>query len=230
MNNNLFAKSLSKIKPAEIEAESFRIIEKETPKEIQNNFSHEEWIVVRRIIHTTGDLTIANSIIFGNTPIESGINSLKKGSYIFSDSNMIKNGLSEFKLKSMNSVYRRETINCFIAHNTVAEQAKKNNTTRAVASVNHAGNNLDKSIILIGNAPSALVRVLEKYHNGEIIPGLIVGMPVGFVNVVESKKLLYNTNIPFISVKGRRGGSPLAVATLHALIEIYKLRIIKQCR
>lgn len=223
MNNKSFTSILTKVKPADIEAESFRLIEQETPLEIRNSFSNEEWIIVRRIIHTTGDITIAKNIVFNKGAVSSGIEALKDGNYIFCDSNMIKNGLSEVKLKRMNNTYSRSSINCFIADDSVASQAKLNGTTRAVAAVEKAGDNLNGAIILIGNAPSALIRILEKYHNREILPKLIVGMPVGFVNVVESKKLLYGTDIPYISVEGRRGGSPLAVATVHALIEVSKI-------
>lgn len=220
MDRISFLKNLNKKTPVEIEAESFRIIESKTSNEVKAVFTTEQWIIVRRIIHTTGDISIASSISFNNNAIKIGIKSLEKGISIFCDSNMIKNGLSTVKLKNMNDSYSRESINCFIADNDVAGYAKKNNMTRSASAVEKAGSSLNNSIIMIGNAPSALIKIIEKYYNDEIHPSLIIGMPVGFVNVIESKKLLTETDLPYITVKGRRGGSTLAVATLHALIEI----------
>jgi len=224
MKNKQILPVLNIKNPNEIEAESFRLIEEEVPEEIRAKFTRDEWIIARRIIHTTGDISIVNSVIYSDNAIPTGINALKNGCNLFSDSNMIKNGVSVAKLQSMNNSYSRESIRCFIADESVAKYAKKHGITRAIASVEKASNYLNDSIIMIGNAPSALIKVIEKCYNEEIKPKLIIGMPVGFVNVVESKKLLMQTNIPFISIEGRRGGSPLAVATLHALIEIYNLK------
>jgi precorrin-8X/cobalt-precorrin-8 methylmutase len=223
MNNVSLLESMNKKLPAEIEAESFRIIEKETPNEIKTLFSPEEWIIARRIIHTTGDISIVSSLKCSRNAVAQGIKSLKNGYSLFCDSNMIKNGLSVAKLKNMNNSYSRENINCYIADSDVAEYAKENKLTRAASAVEKAGNSLNNSIILIGNAPSALIKIIEKFYNNEINPKLIIGMPVGFVNVIESKKLLVETDLPYVTIEGRRGGSPLAVATLHALIEISKL-------
>lgn len=224
MDKISFLQNLNKKTPAEIEAESFKIIENETSEQVRAVFTPEEWIIVRRMIHATGDLSIAPLIRFNDNAVEIGIESLAKGSSIFCDSNMIKNGISTVKLKNMNDSYCGGSINCFIADDDVADYAKKNNMTRAASAVEKAGNNLSNSIIMIGNAPSALIKIIEKYYNKEIKPNLIIGMPVGFVNVIESKKLLTETDLPYIIIEGRRGGSPLAVATLHALVEIKLIR------
>ncbi len=201
----------------EIEKESFRRIEEEA-KNI-NEFSTEEWKIARRLIHTTANFAIAEQISFANNPIEAGLNALIAGKNIYSDSNMIRSGISVPKLQSFNNNYTRESIRCYIAEPRVAELAKERGTSRALASLDFAQEMLNDSIVLIGNAPLALAGIIKLYVEKNIKPALIIGMPVGFVNVLESKELLFETDIPYISIEGRMGGSTLAVATLHAIME-----------
>ncbi len=202
---------------AEIEAESFRIIEQECT--LHKNMPLEQWRVVRRLIHTTADFKIADTLSFKNNPIESGLEALRKKAPIFCDSKMIKSGLSLAKLQSISSTYSADNVHCYISDEDVITRAKKEGRTRAICSAEKARPILEGSIVLIGNAPLALARITKYIIEENVRPALIIGMPVGFVNVVESKEYLSSCDIPQIVLRGRRGGSPLAVTTLHAIME-----------
>jgi precorrin-8X/cobalt-precorrin-8 methylmutase len=200
----------------DIEQESFRRIEAEA-----NNMPEDpaEYKVARRLIHTTADFSIVEMLAFSNAPVAACIKALKSGATIYSDSNMIKSGISVAKLKLFNKSYTRDSIHCYIADPEVANFAKEKNISRALASLEKARNILDGSIVLTGNAPLALAGIVRLYVEENIKPALVIGMPVGFVNVEESKELLAATDLPHVMLTGRRGGSPLAVATLHAMME-----------
>lgn len=200
----------------EVEQESFRQIEAEMPA---HQFSEPEWRVVRRMIHTTADFSIAPDIKFGNDPIAAALQALKEGAPIFSDSNMIRSGLSVAKLQKLNATYTRESIHCYVADPEIAKIAKEQQITRSLAALEKARPVLDGGIVLIGNAPLALAGIIRMVNRGEIRPKLIIGMPVGFVHVVESKEMVMKTDIPYIVLQGRRGGSPLAVTALHGIME-----------
>ena len=202
-----------------IEEESFRRIEEEVDK---SRFSPEEWRVARRLIHTTADFSIVDGLTFSNNPIEAGINALRQGVPIYSDSNMIRSGISIAKLQRFNKNYSRESIHCYVADPDIAEIAKNENITRALAGIRKAKDIIDGGIFLCGNAPLALAGTVKMVVEENVKPELIIGMPVGFVNVVESKELLSMLdNIPYITLTGRRGGSTLAVAALHAIMETF---------
>ena len=200
----------------EIEQESFRRIEAEA---VNMPEDPEEYRVARRLIHTTADFSIADQLVFSNDPGNACIKALKAGAPLYSDSNMIKSGISVAKLQKFNHAYSRDSIHCFIADPNVAKIAKEKNISRALASLDKAQSILNGSIVLTGNAPLALAGIIRLYIEKNIKPALIIGMPVGFVNVEESKELLAATDIPYVMLSGRRGGSPLAVATLHAMME-----------
>lgn len=200
----------------DIEKKSFEIIEAEAP---HHSFTPEEWRVARRLIHTTADFSIVETLRFNNNPIQSGLEALRNGAPLYSDSNMIRSGISIPRLKQLNDSYERESIICRIADPEIAEEAQKKNISRALCSMEQEGTNLSGAIVLIGNAPLALASLTRFIKERGIKPALVIGMPVGFVNVVESKNLLCECDVPFITLEGRRGGSPLAVATLHAIIE-----------
>lgn len=204
---------------SEIEQESFRIIEEETKNTPLAMLPKPAWKIARRLIHTTADLHIADTLIFSHNPIEAGIDALMQARPIFCDSKMIRSGLSMQKLQTVNPHYSEEHIICSISDKDVMEKAKKENRTRALCAVEKNKDKLNHAIILIGNAPLALARICQYVLEKEIKPALIIGMPVGFVNVVESKELLTACDIPYISLLGRRGGSALAVTTLHAIME-----------
>lgn len=199
-----------------IEAESFATIDREVGP---HSFSEREWPVARRLIHTTGDFSIIKDLKLRHNPVESGRAALRNGARIYCDANMIRSGISIPRLKSFNSNYERESIDCYIAEPDVAAEAKKRGITRALCSMEKAKPILDGGIILIGNAPLALARLCRFIAEDNIKPALVIGIPVGFVNVVESKNLLSTLDVPHITVEGRRGGSPLAVAALHAITE-----------
>ncbi len=201
---------------ADIEKKSFEVIESEAA---DHSFSEEEWRIARRLIHTTADFSITETLRFNGDPIRRGLEALRSGAPIYSDSNMIRSGISIPRLKILNESYERESITCRIADPEIAAMAKEKNISRALCSMEQEGANLTGAIVLIGNAPLALASLTRFIQNSGVKPALIIGMPVGFVNVVESKNLLCDCDVPFITLEGRRGGSPLAVATLHAIIE-----------
>lgn len=200
-----------------IEQESFRRIEEEYPH--RERFSAEEWRVARRLIHTTADMLIADTLVFRHAPIANGLDALSRGAPIFCDSNMIRAGISLARLKKLNSGYDQSFLHCYIADADVAARAKAEGRTRAVCGAEKARPILDGAVVLIGNAPLALARIARYILEEGIRPALVIGMPVGFVNVVESKELLGQCGVPQIVLEGRRGGSPLAVAALHAVME-----------
>lgn len=215
-DRSLFDKIAWDMPAAEIEQESFRRIEKEAENMPENP---EEYKVARRLIHTTADFSIVDSLVFSNDPIHACLSALKSGAPLYSDSNMIKSGISVAKLQKFNPAYYRDSIHCFIADPDIATIAKAKNISRALASLEKARNILNGSIVLTGNAPLALAGIVRLYVEENIKPALVIGMPVGFVNVEESKELLGATDLPHVMLTGRRGGSPLAVATLHAMME-----------
>lgn len=215
-DKRLFTKIAWDMPAAEIEQESFRRIEAEAVSMPENP---AEYKVARRLIHTTADFSIVPSLVFRHNPIPACLSALQTGAPLYSDSNMIKSGISVAKLQQFNPAYSRDSIHCFIADREVAEIAKEKNISRALASLEKARNILPGSIVLIGNAPLALAGIVRLFVEEKIRPALVIGMPVGFVNVEESKELLAATDLPQIMLVGRRGGSPLAVATLHAMME-----------
>lgn len=205
---------------AEIERESFRRIEAEVPDSLRKRFDEREWRVARRLIHSTADFAVAECLEFHGEPFDATLNALRSGAPIYCDSNMIKSGVSIPKLKRFHPSYEKESIMCHVADPDVAEAARAKGSTRALAAVEKAAPNLNGAIVLIGNAPLALAKIALMALEGTARPAMIIGMPVGFVNVEESKRLLTEVGgIPWVSLLGRRGGSPLAVATLHAILE-----------
>lgn len=203
----------------EIEAESFRMIEEGMPSHSLDRYQER---VARRLIHTTGDFSIMEFLQFGGDPIVNGLKALQNKVPIFCDSNMIRAGVSAARLQTLNPDYTKEDIHCYIADPDVAEMAKKSGKTKTLNAAEKAKPILDGGIVLIGNAPLALARIARFIMEENIKPALVIGMPVGFVNVRESKNLLLSCSVPHIVVEGNRGGSALAVATLHAVIESAK--------
>ncbi len=202
---------------AAIEQESFCIIEAETG--LSARLPRHEWKVARRLVHTTADMHIADSLRFRNDPVTAGLAALHKGAPLFCDSKMIRAGLSLERLTRINPTYTMESLHCYISDPDVIERARSEGRTRAICSAEKAKSMLEGSIVLIGNAPLALARIARFILEESICPALVIGMPVGFVNVCESKELLGICPVPQIVLEGRRGGSTLAVATLHAIME-----------
>lgn len=200
----------------DVERESFRRIEEEMGP---HSFGPAQWRVARRMIHACADFSIAGDLCFANNPINAIRNAVTAGAPVYSDSNMIRSGVSVARLKGYNANYTRESIHCYIADPQVAALAKQRGCTRALASLEKARPMLHGAIVLIGNAPLALAGLIRMANEEGIRPAAVIGMPVGFVHVVESKEMLLETDIPQIVLRGRRGGSPLAVSALHGALE-----------
>jgi len=214
--HNLLAQPLS---GEQIEERSFACIDQLTP---EHGFLPDQWQVVRRLIHTTADLGLLDLVSFSPDALASGSAALRAGRPIFTDSNMIRSGLSLPRLRSVYPAYGPESISCHVADTDVAEEARQSGLLRSLFAMRKARAMADGGILLFGNAPVALLELNRMIIEEGVRPALVVAMPVGFVHVVESKEELMELGVPFIAITGRRGGSPLAVATLHAICSIAK--------
>ena len=202
----------------EIENESFRRIE-DGLNDFQKKVDPAIYRIGRRLVHTTADFAIVDDLGWNNDPVTAGLNALRDKASIYCDSSMIRSGLSLARLKSVNSAYSPEDVHCLVADPQVVKEAGERGQARSLVAVEKAKDIIDGGIVLIGNAPLALAGIIRLLVEEDIRPRLIIGMPVGFVHVIESKELVMATEIPQVVIKGRRGGSSLAVATLHAIIE-----------
>jgi precorrin-8X/cobalt-precorrin-8 methylmutase len=201
----------------QIEERSFEIIDREAP---EHNFSPDQWEVVRRMIHTTADFALVRYVRFSLDAVDAGVAGLRSGAPVYVDSNMIKSGLSLARLRQVCSKYCSGSVICHVADEDVAEAARQNGLPRSLFAVRKAKVLLHGGIAVFGNAPVALMELNRLIMEEGIKPALVVAMPVGFVHVVESKEELMSLDVPFIAISGRRGGSPLAVSTLHALCSV----------
>ncbi len=200
---------LENVKPMDIEKRSFEII----TEELGYALPEKEAPIIKRCIHTSADFDYAENLCFSEDVVEKALKALKNGACIVTDTQMAKSGINKKALaKYGGEVY------CFMSDEDVAETAKKNGTTRATASMDKAAG-MDKPLIFaIGNAPTALVRLYELIEDGKLKPELIIGVPVGFVNVVQSKELIMQAEVPYIVAKGRKGGSNIAACICNALL------------
>ena len=197
-----------------IEHESFAVIDAEAGP---HNYTDEQWPLVRRMIHANADFEFNGLTAFHPEAMQAGMKAvLKGGTPIVADVEMICVGLSKPRLKHFGM-----TTHHYISDDDVIEQAKAEETTRAVQAMRkaHRAGKLDGAIVGIGNAPTALIEVIRLIREEGARPALIVGMPVGFVSAAESKDLLMTVNdVPWVAIKGRKGGSTLVVAAIHALL------------
>lgn len=200
---------LEYVLPADIERRSFEIIESELKTEIPENIKP----VVIRAIHTTADFDYAENLYFSDNVIDTALKVLDMGAVIVTDTNMAKAGIN----KSALARHGCECM-CFMADEDIAETAKRNGTTRAAASVDKAAKLGKPVIYAAGNAPTALVRLCDHISAGDFIPELVIGAPVGFVNVVQSKEMLIESGVSCIVARGRKGGSNVAAAICNALL------------
>ena len=199
-----------------IEDESMQIIE----NEIGNHpYNEQEWPIVRRVIHSTADFDFArnNKIIFHKDAIKSGLDALKDGCSIVVD----VNGIIGLMNKQNPKDFGNDVI-CNISEPSLMEAAKKEGKTRAQMSMRIAKEEINGGIVAIGNAPTALLEVMQMIREGYTKPALVVGIPVGFVSAVESKEELAKMNIPFITNQGRKGGSSSAAAIVNALYKLLR--------
>lgn len=199
-----------------IEDQSMEIIEKEIGS---HQYDELEWPIVRRVIHATADFDFAkdNKIIFHKDAIKSGINALRNGCNLIVDVNGVIGGLNKQNLNE----FRNNTI-CNISNPIIVEEAKKYNKTRAQTSMRMAASEMNGGIVVIGNAPTALLEVIQMIQEGVTTPALIIGIPVGFVSSPESKEALQALDVPFITNKGRKGGSPCASAIVNAIFKLLR--------
>ena len=199
-----------------IEDESMQIIENEIGS---HSYNEQEWPIVRRIIHSTADFDFArdNKIIFHKNAIKNGLEALKNGSSIVVDVNGIIGLLNKQNPKDFGN-----NVICNISEPSIMEAAKEAGKTRAQMSMRIAKEDMNGGIVVVGNAPTALLEVMEMIREGITKPALVIGIPVGFVSAVESKNELSKTDIPFITNQGRKGGSPCASAIVNALYKLLR--------
>ncbi|HSR13918.1 MAG TPA: precorrin-8X methylmutase [Thermodesulfobacteriota bacterium] len=199
---------------ADIEADSFAIIDREASS---HGFPPDKWEVVRRMIHTTGDLGIAGSVEFSPGAIQAGVDAIRAGRPIYADSNMIRSGISLERLRAACPDYAPSSLVCPVAEEETARQAKDSGLPRSLFAVRRAKNTLRGGLAVFGNAPVGLLELNRMIMEENLRPALVIAMPVGFVHVLESKEELMSLDVPHIVLTGRRGGSPLAVSAVHAL-------------
>lgn len=201
---------LENVKPKEIETRSFEIITEELgDKKLQPGTE----LIVKRCIHTSADFDYADNLYFSKDAVSKAIEAIKQGACIVTDTQMAKAGINKKALaKYGGEVY------CFMSDEDVAKNAKAAGSTRAAASMEKAARLGKPVIFAIGNAPTALVRLYELIEEKQIQPYLIIGVPVGFVNVVQSKEMIMETEVPCIVARGRKGGSNIAACICNALL------------
>ena len=195
-------------------------IEKKSMETITSELNGRTWpepkfSIIKRCIHTSADFDYADNLVFSKNAENIGVGLIRKGATIVTDTKMAASGINKNRLAS----YGGE-IKCFISDDDVVAEAKARNCTRATVSVERASNVKGPLIMAVGNAPTALIALYDMVKKDKIRPGLIIGVPVGFVNVVESKEMLMRSGIPYITARGRKGGSNVAAAICNALIRI----------
>ena len=202
--------------PGDIEKRSMEIIGEElAAKGIA--LDPEQDPVIRRAIHTSADFDYAETLTFSEDAVGKARDLIRAGALIVTDTNMALTGINKKRLAAFGGEVR-----CYMADEDVACEAKERGITRASVSMEHAARDTSESgrpvIFVIGNAPTALITLRTMYDEGRFTPDFIIGVPVGFVNVVEAKELILETEIPHIVNRGRKGGSNVAAAIVNALI------------
>lgn len=195
--------------PRAIEEKSFQIIEEEMG---DNNFTHRELLIIKRVIHTTADFEYKNLVYIRQGAIESALQLLKKGTKIYTDTNMILAGINKKALKTLNC-----SAICYVADNEVAKISKDRGITRSMAAMEKAAGE-GINFFVIGNAPTALYKLKELIEEGKCSPSFVIAVPVGFVGAAQSKKDFEELKLPVITVRGRKGGSTVAAAIINSLL------------
>ncbi len=202
--------SIEVMKPAEIEKRSFEII---TQILGDREFPPLQEPVVKRVIHTTADFEYADQLYFSDQAVQRMLEALRGGADIVTDTQMARAGINKKALARYGGA-----VHCFIADEDVAAEAAGRGVTRAVVSMEKACGLPGRPIFAIGNAPTALLQIKALYESGRLNPAGVIGVPVGFVNVVESKEELMRTDLPCIVARGRKGGSNVAAAICNAML------------
>lgn len=198
------------IAPKDIEKRSFEII---TELLGSRRLDPENEPVIKRVIHTTADFDFADSLVFSPHAVEQGLRALRAGCDIVTDTQMAKAGISKPTLEKLGG-----RVHCFMSDADVAQEAQKRGLTRAAVSMERAAALQKPCIFAVGNAPTALLRLRELIDDGRLAPALVIGVPVGFVNVIESKEQILSASVPHIVARGRKGGSAVAAAICNALL------------
>ena len=198
------------MKPAEIEKRSFESITQELG---DRQFPEEIAPVVKRVIHTTADFDYADNLMFSPHAVRQALQAIQDGAHIVTDTNMAKSGINKKILAKFGG-----EVHCFVAEPDVAAEAKQRGVTRSTVSMERAAKLHVPLIFAIGNAPTALIQLEKMIAAGQLHPELIVGVPVGFVNVVESKERIMQAGVPYIVARGRKGGSNVAASIINALL------------
>ena len=198
--------------PHEIERLSFQIIDSEAG---DHRFPDDQWPVVRRVIHTSADFEWQTMIRIHPEAVAAGVAAIRSGCTVVTDTNMARVGIRQRDLSRFGG-----SLRCYMTDERVAESAAREGITRARAAVDVAMKEAPQGIYVVGNAPTALLRIIELIDQDRMQPALVIGLPVGFVNAAESKALLLEKDVPFITNVGRKGGSNVAAAVMNALIII----------
>lgn len=199
------------VRPADIEARSFQIITEELG---EHSFDLATELVVKRVIHATADFDFAQNLCFSDHAVERGIEALRGGAHVVTDTTMAAAGINKRVLAHFGG-----EVHTFIGDTDVAQEARRRGRTRSAVSMERAARLEGSLVFAIGNAPTALVRLYQLIDSGIMDkPALVVGVPVGFVNVVESKELFVGSDVEHIVARGRKGGSTVAAAVVNALL------------
>ena len=201
---------LETMKPMDIEKRSFEIITGLLEGRV---LDPENELVVKRVIHTTADFDYADNLCFSEHAVTGGIEALRDGCDIVTDTQMAKAGINKTVLARLGG-----QVHCFMSDQDVAEEARDRGVTRAAVSMERAAGLGKPCVFAIGNAPTALLALHELIAAGKVEPALIIGVPVGFVNVVESKERIMTAGVPYIVARGRKGGSNVAAAICNAML------------
>ena len=201
---------IENIKPMDIEKCSFAII---TELLGDTKLDPENELVIKRVIHTSADFDYVQNLVFSEHAVAKGIEALKNGCDIVTDTQMARSGINKTILGKLGG-----EVHCFMSDPDVAAEAKERGVTRAIVSMERAAKLPKPCIFAIGNAPTALISLHEQIQAGKLNPALIIGVPVGFVNVVESKELIIGSEVPHIVARGRKGGSNVAAAICNAML------------
>ena len=207
-----YEENIEFVLPGEIEKRSFEILS-EGLEEMNIVLPKEQELVTKRAIHTSADFEYAKTMCYSENAVEKAKELIRGGADIVTDTNMALAGINKKVLASFGG-----KAHCFMADEDVTETAKKRKVTRAVVSMEKAAK-LDKPVVFaVGNAPTALIELYRMYKEEMFRPAFIIGVPVGFVNVVQAKELILKTDIPYIVNRGRKGGSNVAAAICNAIL------------
>jgi precorrin-8X/cobalt-precorrin-8 methylmutase len=200
----------------DIEKKSFDIIDAEIER---HNYNESEWIIVRRIIHATADFDFArkNRIIFHRDAIESAFNAIKNKCNIVTDVDMVVSAINKKSITNLGL----KTL-CYISDKALVNESQRFNRTRSEMAMRKAANEMNGGVVAVGNSPTALYETINIIREGVAKPALVIGIPVGFVFAAESKDELTKTDIPFITNKGRKGGSPAASSIVNAILLLFQ--------